>query len=188
MGTDKALVEVDGVAMAARVAAALRAADADPVVAIGAVGTGLETDRHPGAARTVAGLDVVEDRWPGEGPLGGLASALAAPAFAGADVVVVAPCDQPWLDAGTVRALIAALVARPDAIGAAVRTGDGRLQLLPAAWRPSLAPRVAELVETGSRRLDALAALGPIVAVHIDDEAPLDDVDTPTQLRGRLGR
>ena len=83
MGTDKAFVEVDGRPMAGRVAAALRAAGAAEVLAVGG-----DLDRLPSL-----GFDrAVPDRHPGEGPLGGLLTALAA---AGHDVVVVLACDVP---------------------------------------------------------------------------------------------
>ncbi len=72
-GIDKALVEVGGVAMARRVADALRAGGAEPVVAVGG-------DR---SALGRIGLDGVDDRHPGEGPLGGVCTALAAAERAG---------------------------------------------------------------------------------------------------------
>ena len=85
MGRDKATVLVDGVAMAARVARALRT----------------------GGARDVAfvGSDV-PDAFPGAGPLGGIVTALR---WGAGETVVVAPCDMPWIEETHVRALIAAL-------------------------------------------------------------------------------
>src|SRR5688572_7864759 len=66
MGTDKALVEIDGTPMAVRVARALTAAGARRVIAVG------------GDARALAsaGLEVVPDLEPGAGPLGGVVTAL----------------------------------------------------------------------------------------------------------------
>src|SRR5262245_1565825 len=80
MGRDKALVEVDGRPMAGRVAAALREAGAAEVQAIGGDAAGLGE----------LGLDVVPDRFPGEGPLGGIVTALSA---ASQPVTVVVACD-----------------------------------------------------------------------------------------------
>jgi molybdopterin-guanine dinucleotide biosynthesis protein A len=85
MGRDKALVEVDGVAMAERVASALRGAGARDVGRIGSD---------------------VPDLYPGAGPLGGIITALR---WAGDEDVVVAPCDMPWIEAAHVAALIGAL-------------------------------------------------------------------------------
>jgi molybdopterin-guanine dinucleotide biosynthesis protein A len=67
MGVDKATIPVDGVAMARRVADALAAAGCSPVSAIG--GDPAELGR--------LGLDTVIDRYPGDGPLGGILTALA---------------------------------------------------------------------------------------------------------------
>jgi molybdopterin-guanine dinucleotide biosynthesis protein A len=67
MGTDKALLEVDGVAMAVRVARALDAAGATEVMCIGG----------DAPALAALGLIVVTDRHPGDGPLGAVITALA---------------------------------------------------------------------------------------------------------------
>ncbi|HEU5454982.1 MAG TPA: NTP transferase domain-containing protein, partial [Nocardioides sp.] len=88
MGTDKALLEVDGIPLARRVANALRAAGADPVVAVGG---DLE-------ALGALGLHAEPDLHPGEGPLGAILTALAATTEA---VVVGRACDLPAADADT---------------------------------------------------------------------------------------
>ena len=76
MGRDKALVELPDGGLLAQVAGrALTGAGARPVVAVG------------GSARlTAAGLEVIADHHPGEGPLGGLLTAFAA---LDADVIAV---------------------------------------------------------------------------------------------------
>ena len=66
MGVDKAAVEVDGTPMARRVGDVLAAAGCSPVIAIGGDPTALG---H-------LGLDVVDDGFPGQGPLGGILTAL----------------------------------------------------------------------------------------------------------------
>ena len=82
MGTDKALLVVDGRPLAVVAAEALRGAGATDVFAVGGDRAGLEA----------AGLRWVADRWPGEGPLGALVTALDAST---ADVVAVLACDRP---------------------------------------------------------------------------------------------
>ena len=96
MGADKAMIRVDGVAMARRVADALLDAGCSPVIAVG--GDAAELGR--------LGLVGVDDEFPGEGPLGGVLTALSL----GAPAVVLA-CDLPNIRAATVSALIAALWA-----------------------------------------------------------------------------
>src|SRR4051794_41896178 len=75
MGTDKALLAVDGIPMARRVATALAAAAAAPILAIGG----------DLPALAALGLDARPDPRQGEGPLGGLVSAFEA--LPAADVV-----------------------------------------------------------------------------------------------------
>jgi molybdopterin-guanine dinucleotide biosynthesis protein A len=175
MGTDKALVPVDGAALAQRVAGALRAGGCDRVLAIGG----------DGPALAALGLVPVPDRWPGEGPLGGLATALAA--VGEGDRLVLAPCDLLHPTPATVVRLLAGLDDagadaddRVDAV--AVRVGE-RVQWLPSAFRvtATLADRTAGLVDGGARRLDAVAAVVTATTVALDPEA-VADADTPADL------
>lgn len=165
MGREKAAVEVAGAPMAARVAAAMRAAGATPIAVVGGRG---------GLARPL-GLDHVEDRWPGEGPLAGLATATRWAAAEGALWVLVAACDQPNLRPRLLRDLVAAV---DDVVAGAVTvTPDGREHPFPSAWRTSSAPDLERLVEAGARRADAAFALG--VASVAADPLEVVDVDRP---------
>ncbi len=160
MGRDKALIEVDGVALARRVADALIAGGCDEVLAVG------------GDAGALAdlGLTPVPDRWAGEGPLGGLATALSEGASRGADALVLTPCDLLDPSAEVVVALLAALddAATVDgSVDVAAGEVDDRVEWILSAWRPSrrLADRIVGLVESGARRLDAVAPVVRRVAV-----------------------
>lgn len=148
MGVDKATLVVDGVAMAVRVADALRAAGATDVVVIG----------H----RPVDGEVHVPDVHPGEGPLGGVLTALAAlAALAHAELLVVAPCDLLAPDPRAFVALVDALTAEPDALVAIAGPGDP----LPLALRPGAAVTpLADAFAAGTRSLQgAIAPLDPVV-------------------------
>lgn len=161
MGRDKALVEVEGVPMASRVAAALDAAGAREVVLIGG------TDRRL-SRRHVA------DAHPGEGPLGGVLTALAA---SDADLVVVTACDLPWLDAGTVRALLEGLGAADVAFA---RTD--RREPLCAVWRrSSAAPALARAFDTGERAIHRAVGGLRVVDIEVGLRA-LTNVNTPDDL------
>ncbi|MCB0959046.1 MAG: NTP transferase domain-containing protein [Acidimicrobiales bacterium] len=176
MGTDKALLEVDGVALARRAARALAAGGAGEVVLVGA----------SAAVGDRMAMDVVPDDRPGEGPLAGLATALRwASGRGGAEVLLVAACDQPDLEP----ALLAELVRRVDAAtvaGAVPRTPDGRRHPFPAAWRVDAAGALAQLVAGGARRMaDAMA----LDVEAVDAAAPtLLDLDDPDDLARRLDR
>lgn len=177
MGRDKALIEVEGRALAARVADALCAAGCERVLAVGG----------DAPALAALGLEPVGDRWPGEGPLGGLASALAAvlagsrPAPEGDPRVrtVVAPCDLVAPDPAAFTALLAAL----DDGDATVATVGGRPQWVVSAWAvtPTLAEAVAGRFGAGERRLDAAAAVARWRAVAVDATA-VADADRPDEL------
>jgi molybdenum cofactor guanylyltransferase len=165
MGTDKAFVEVGGIAMVERVATALAAGGCAPVALVGGDGELLARFGH----------DVVADRFPGEGPVGGVLTALDA---LDADVVVVAACDLPSLDDATVRALVGALDTA--AVDAAVAVTD-RWQLSLTAWRRTARPAVAGAWQQGTRSLHELVAAVPYVEVPIDP-APVRNVNTREQL------
>jgi molybdopterin-guanine dinucleotide biosynthesis protein A len=167
MGRDKALVQYAGIPMAAAVASALRAAGCTPVVAIGGDPATLEP----------LGLSVVADGWPGEGPLGGVLTALES--FAEVDAVVVVACDLPLLTAASVQALVAGLDAAPTALAAVARTD--RLQPLCVVWRPAASPLLRTEFGGGTRRLhDVLARMAIVeVSVHHQD---LSNVNTPADL------
>ena len=91
MGVDKATLVVEGVAMARRVGDALELAGCSPVIAVGGEATELRG----------LGLEHVADEFPGEGPLGGILTALSH----GAPAVVLA-CDLPNITAPTITTLI----------------------------------------------------------------------------------
>lgn len=177
MGADKALVEVDGVAMAVRVARCLQAAGARSVACIGG-------DR---GSLGRLGLDVVEDRWPGEGPLGGLATALAWTEARHATAVVVAGCDQPWLDAPTLARLLAMHAER--GAGATVYAVGGVPQPLPGVYEVDLLPRMCDALAAGERALTLALRLTSCSVVDVEDMSDgvdprvLRDVDRPEDLR-----
>lgn len=159
MGTDKALIEVRGRALALTVAEALAGAGCEPVWCQG----GDE------AALAVLGLDVVGDEYPGEGPL---VASLSALRRAGGEVVVAA-CDLPELDARAVAAMLAPSLAGRHV---AVAVAGGRRHLV-ARWSPGAAEPLQALVDGGVRsymaaldRLDVVeVALDPAVVVNLNE-------------------
>lgn len=181
MGEPKALIDVGGQALAARVAAALVGGGAGRVVLIGgdrALAQSLDL------SAVVDDWEVLPDRWTDMGPLGGMTTALLDAAPGSDAVVVVAACDQPDLTAGLVARLIDALgQAETGVIGARVATADGRRHPFPSAWRSSAGPMLELAIERGQRRADAAFGVGRIVEVHADG-ASLIDLDTPEDVRG----
>jgi molybdenum cofactor guanylyltransferase len=169
MGRDKAFVEIDGVPMARRVADALAEAGCSPVVAIGGDAVGLAT----------LGLAAVPDGWPGEGPVGGVRTALGA--FPDAAAIVVVACDTPWLE-GKVLSSLVQVLAEDAAAQVAVAHTD-RMEPLCAAWRPTALTELAAAMESGERRLHAV--VGALAVRHVSvAHSALRNVNAPTDVPG----
>lgn len=170
MGRDKALVEVDGVAMARRVADALASAGAERVVAVGGDADALRR----------LGLHVVPDGWPGEGPLGGILTALEDPDGA-ASVAVVLACDLTDPDPAAIVRTVQGRVG----FDAAVPVVGGRHQWLHAAWDRRTAGILTDVFAAGERSV-AGASLSLQVATL--EQVPADavhDADRPEDLANR---
>jgi molybdenum cofactor guanylyltransferase len=101
------------------------------------VGTGARGDHD-----APAGTRVVPDRQPGQGPLGGLYTALVE---AAADPVLVLACDMPFVTAPFLRFLVD---ASRDVDAAVVRTADG-FHPLCAAYARACAPVIRRRLESG---------------------------------------
>lgn len=168
MGRDKALLEVDGVPMARRVAAALTAAGAGKVVAVGGDAAGL----------VALGLAHRPDRWPGEGPLGGLITALEEPD--GGSCAVVVACDLVAPDPDAFAA-VAEAQQRLDC-DVVVPVVEGHRQWLHAAWDRRVTGILTDLFDAGERSL-AGAALGVRLAtIEGIGVGAVRDADRPEDL------
>ena len=164
MGVDKATLLVDGVAMARRVADALALAGCRPVVAIGG---------KPGDLGSF-GLECIADLHPGEGPLGGILTALSQ--ASGGPVAVLA-CDLPDIEATTVAKLIESLGEHHSAMA-----HSDRAEPLCAVWSPSAAPLLQARFELGERALHR--AIDGLDIVWVDvPKHELRNVNTPADLR-----
>ncbi|HMG41491.1 MAG TPA: molybdenum cofactor guanylyltransferase [Acidimicrobiales bacterium] len=180
MGTDKALVEIDGAPMLRRVAVAVRRAGAGHVAVVGS-GSPDDDARRRGA---LAGLDIeaVADDHPGEGPLGGLLTALRT---ARHDVVLVVACDLVAPSAAALQATVAAL-AHHDV---AVPTGE-RAQWLHAAWHRRVAEPLRKQFDAGERSVGGAVEAAGLTVAWVDDldTAALADADTPEDLPRQVPR
>ena len=141
MGTDKAALFADRVA--------------DALVAAGAVEV----------------LRIAEDDRPGNGPLGGIETALRR---AAADVVVVLACDLPAVSPIGIRAVVDAL-------------GDHDVALPPgeplhAAWRRAAVRAVAAAIDAGTLAVRAALDALDTVEVHGLDPTWLRNVNEPLDL------
>jgi molybdopterin-guanine dinucleotide biosynthesis protein A len=169
MGRTKALLAVDGVPMARRVADALGAVGCAPVVLAG----GDPEELGP------LGLRVVPDVPPGgHGPLAGVRAVLDDLVVV-ADAVVVAPCDVPGLGAAVLEPLIAAFDrSRPDV--AVARTT--RLEPGVAVWSTACRDDVARALAGGVRAVHRV--LDDLRTIEVPVPGPLVNVNAPGDLPG----
>jgi molybdenum cofactor guanylyltransferase len=173
MGTDKALIKVDGRRLVDRAAEVL-AAVADPVVEVG-----------PGWS----GLPALREDPPGSGPLTALSAGAAALRRRGHDgPVLVLAVDMPRV---TVE-LLRLLADRPGPATAVPRAG-GHPQPMCARYGPDVLAAVDERLAAGGRSLrdllETMAGAGAVSWVEPEEWEPVagpdafSDVDTPDDLR-----
>lgn len=136
MRGDKALLVVDGRTLTERVLESLRPFASTSLL----------------AGRALPGIDVpaIADQYGDAGPLGGIASALAA---VRTPVALVAACDMPSIAPPLVELLLAGAAAHPDAAAVMCR-GDRGLEPLLSVWRPHLAlPTLQAALTSGERAI-----------------------------------
>ena len=168
MGRDKALVEVDGAAMVRRVVAAVVGAGCSPLITVGGDAAALATVLADTEVTTVA------DRFPGEGPLGAILTALhhlASPA-------VIVATDLAWLDTATVERL---LMHRERLDVDVVMARSDRAEHLCALWWPSAAPVLERRFAAGERAIHRALDGLRLVEVAVPADA-VRNVNAPTDL------
>ncbi|HEY2820989.1 MAG TPA: molybdenum cofactor guanylyltransferase [Candidatus Acidoferrum sp.] len=164
-GRDKALVEFDGEPLIARLCRILQAATSR-VRIIG------ESERYGHV-----GVECIADRWPGEGPLGGIITALET-GNASADESswsLIIGCDMPFLTDEWLR-YIATRSAASKAEIVAPESSHG-LEPLCACWRTTATPVLTRTFEAGVRRVsDAMRQL-PMELLDATDWKRFDKSD-----------
>jgi len=173
MGVDKAAFKVDGRPMVMAPIEALRGAGVSPVCVVGG---------HP-MADMDADQEVIPDRWPGEGPLGGILTALNALDEEEQRPVMVLACDLPDASAATVREILERVAAAPDAV--ILPMLDGVPQWLHALWPAGARTPLTESFEAGERAPWRAGRRLPVIEVAVVDGWTLSDIDTPEDLVGR---
>ena len=168
MGRDKALLQFHGRPLAAAVAESVASA-AGSAVLIG----------NPALA-AVTGLPVLPDLFPGEGPLGGIVTALR---FTTADWNLVVACDMPALTAAFLSVLFqAAEACDPDVLLPV--SPAGRPEPLCAVWNRRALPPLEAAFAAAVRKVTAALAGLRVVRYRVTEITPLQNVNTPEDWSG----
>jgi len=172
-GSDKALARLPGedVSFLERVVAVARLIAGEVLI--------VSPDR-PGYQ--AAGVPILPDQYPGQGPAGGVLTALRAVTT---KWLLVLSCDQPFLEARDLELLLA---AESTAKATAFRlTADG-IHPMPCAIRVEPCRAIAEAAfAEGCRSLKQLLARCGVTTISIDEEEialRLRDIDSPAELPG----
>jgi molybdenum cofactor guanylyltransferase len=140
-GQDKALTKIEGQPMLARMCEllALGTCEVNVVAAAG---------KYAGL-----GVQVVSDRWPGQGPLGGIITALLASEEKGGgrDWNLIVGCDMPFLTREWLEYLVARALGSPAEV-LAPKSQQG-LEPLCACWRTNAAGKLQRAFEGGVRKV-----------------------------------
>jgi molybdenum cofactor guanylyltransferase len=139
-GADKALAQLGGEALLAKM-----------VRLLGAVTSGVKIVGNNDYARF--GVEIVADRWPGEGPLGGIITALEATAESseGCAWNLIVSCDMPFLTADWLSyEMNHAAKSEAQAVYPASASGP---EPLCACWRTSAAATLRRAFEGGTRKV-----------------------------------
>jgi molybdopterin-guanine dinucleotide biosynthesis protein A len=169
MGRDKAFIELDGTPLVLRVAKALVGSGIERVVSVGGDVEALRA----------LGLEAVDDPRQGDGPLAGIAAALA---HAGdAAIVMVLACDLAGASPAGVNRVIDAL---RHAAGAqvAVPVVEGKVEPLHTAWRPAVLPFLEAALDGGERAVHTILDRLSTVSVTDVDPAWFVNLNTPADL------
>ncbi len=132
------------------------------------------------------GTTMVDDRYPGLGPLAGIHAGLL---VARSPLVWVVGCDLPDVDPG-LAALLCGLAGEVDAV---VPRLDSEPQGVCAVYDRGLASRIERLLAAGERRLKMLLAASKVRYVTPDELRPVDpelrsfrNINTPAEYRAWL--
>ncbi|MGH2374482.1 MAG: molybdenum cofactor guanylyltransferase [Candidatus Methylomirabilaceae bacterium] len=154
MGRDKAALPFGGTTLVAWVARRLSSVCAEVIVVA-----------RDAADCAGCGARVVGDRWPGWGPLGGLATGLEASTTVYGAVIA---CDLPFVEPGLLLGLAGLAQGGWDAV---VPSAGGDAQPLCAVYRRSVGQPAETLLRTGGRSLRDLLATPSLRVCHVPEWA-----------------
>jgi molybdenum cofactor guanylyltransferase len=163
MGRDKALLPLNGCPLAMWIARAV-AQSAGTATLVG------PPERYSGM-----GFPAIPDLFPGEGPLGGILTALR---HSNAEWNLIVACDMPNIDAALLsRLLDAAKQSSPDALLPV--TPEGRPQPLCAVYRRTCLAPFEKAFSEGARKVAAALAAVRCLRPPMGEVSQFQNVNTP---------
>ncbi len=172
MGADKALIELNGRSLISIVHQALLDAGITQCIAIGG--------NSEAYRLKIPGLLTAPDDFPGQGPLGGIITALSNAPSDVTEMVILA-CDLVGVCETSVRAVIDALELNPDA-DVAVAVTEDHLEPLHGVWRRSALGSIERSFQSGTRAVHSVLEDLNIVRVNGLKPEWLRNVNTPQDL------
>lgn len=171
MGEDKALLELDGRALA------LRAAD-EVAKVCGSVALVGDPSRY-----VPLGLPVVADHFPGQGPLAGIDAALSATE---ADWNLIVACDMPSLNSAWLDTLFSTAEAAEEVDAVVPEHADGKREPLCAVYHRRCGAAVRKALENGVRGvIEMHSGLDPsrVRYVRVHQPEQFANLNTPAELK-----
>ena len=165
-GSDKALARLGGETVLWRMCTLLESVT-------GSVSVVASTNRYSDLS-----AEIIPDRWPGEGPLGGIITALRATAETnGGEWNLIVSCDMPFLTREWLSNLVERALANDSDV--MVARSEHGLEPLCACWRTSARAKLQDAFDHGVRKVtDAMKR----VRVEVLDETHWKRFDTAGRL------
>ena len=170
MGFNKALVEINGEPLISKVANSLNRAG---VVNLKIVG-------GESKAFTLLGHECLADEYPGEGPLGGIITALNHFNSEGKKHVLIVACDLPNISEDLIGKMIEHSLKEPKSI--VIPLVDGHLQWMHVLWPTSVLPTLLRSFSNGERAPWKASKGLSLLRIEGIDPQILFDVDRPEDL------
>jgi molybdopterin-guanine dinucleotide biosynthesis protein A len=171
MGRDKALLEFQGSTLVARIAECVRSVTGN-VTLVGS----------PERYRDL-GYTVIADRVPGQGPLGGVHTALQSTR---AEWNLIVACDMPFVTAALFEDLFAAAESGPSTADCIIPShGEGtRLDPLCAVYQRRCAVAARRAIDRNIFKMHDFVSTLRLRKHTVADPAPLANINTPSEWSG----
>jgi molybdopterin-guanine dinucleotide biosynthesis protein A len=167
MGTDKALLQIDGMVLAQRAAALVQRAAGNATL----VGDPEKYSR--------LGFAVIPDRRPGNGPLGGMEAALM---YTASEWNLIVACDMASLRSDFLESLCAAAEALSDEADCLVPVSpDQRQQPLSALYRRRCVTAFSQALDAGIRKVTGVIATLNMRLWQTSDALVFQNINTPEE-------